>query len=140
MTAVRNTKAVLAALDQNQKDLVDLTRYLSKARTMSEIMTAVTAAFALGFENGCGTYEPKQDEADDGESVVPSRSPEKQAHEFNRLFPVGTKVRYWRGAREGLGRETVTRSKARVLSGHTAVVLLEGVSDCIALSHVEPLP
>lgn len=59
-----NTKAVLAALDQNQKDLVDLTRYLSEPRTVSEIMTAVTAAFALGFENGRGTYKSEQVDAE----------------------------------------------------------------------------
>jgi hypothetical protein len=73
-------------------------------------------------------------------SIVPKRSPEKKAREFNRLFPVGTRVRYWKGAREGRGKESVTRSEASVLSGHTAVVWLEGVSGAIALSHVEPLP
>lgn len=74
------------------------------------------------------------------ESIVPARSPEKQAIAFNSLCPVGSPVRYWTGAREGLGKEGITRSEASVLEGHTAVVWIEGCAGCIALSHVEPLP
>lgn len=35
-------------------------------------------------------------------------------------------------------RTTVTRSKAELLSGHSAVVWLEGVSGCYLLSRVRP--
>lgn len=58
---------------------------------------------------------------------------------FNRLFPPGTAVRVWKGARGvGPGIETVVREPgAIVLSGHTPVVYIPG--DCIALTHVELL-
>lgn len=67
------------------------------------------------------------------------------ADKFNRQFPVGTRVRYWTGAREGMGKVSVTRSEAQVLGGHTAVVWVDGYRDgdppaCIALSHIQPLP
>ena len=58
--------------------------------------------------------------------------------EFNDRFPIGTPVEYWPGVREGDGRRSRTRSKARVLSGHTAVVWVDGQGGCIALTHVEP--
>jgi hypothetical protein len=59
---------------------------------------------------------------------------------FNAIHPVGTPVRYWKGVREGEGRISRTRTPAQMLSGHTAIVWLEGVSGGIALTHVEPLP
>ena len=37
-------------------------------------------------------------------------------------------------------RITTTRSRAQILSGHSAVVWLEGVSGCYLLSHVTPIP
>ena len=44
------------------------------------------------------------------------------------------------GARKaGEGVATKTRSEAWVLSGHTAVVMVEGVSGCVALEAVRPL-
>lgn len=80
------------------------------------------------------------------ESAIPRMKPEVAAHKFNRQFPVGTLVDYWRGAREIDGVELTpsgrgrTRSKATVLSGHSAVVWIEGCSGCVALTHVCPLP
>jgi hypothetical protein len=59
---------------------------------------------------------------------------------WNRTFPVGTRVRYWTFDRQGLGKVGTTRSQAEVLSGHTPVVWIEGVSGCVALTHVEPIP
>lgn len=58
---------------------------------------------------------------------------------FNEKCPVGSRVRYWTGLREGEGVESKTRSEAHVLGKHTAVVWVEGHSSCIALSHVQPL-
>ena len=55
---------------------------------------------------------------------------------WNRDCPVGTPVLYWLGAREGEGKRSKTRSSAELLGGHTAVVWIEGVSGCVALSHV----
>lgn len=57
--------------------------------------------------------------------------------EFNSNHPIGTRVRYWPGAREGEGREGRTSSEARLLSGHTAVVFIDNFSGGVALSHVE---
>ncbi|WP_249936288.1 hypothetical protein [Janthinobacterium lividum] len=37
-------------------------------------------------------------------------------------------------------RETVTVSEAQVLSGHTAVIWLDGISGCYALERVTALP
>lgn len=56
------TAAVRAALEANRNDLRDLVLYLRKPRTMTEVITAITAAFALGFESGRGTYKPEQSE------------------------------------------------------------------------------
>lgn len=74
------------------------------------------------------------------DTIIPKRSPEKEAREFNKLFPKGTRVRYWTLKREGRGKVSRTRSEAQVLSGHTAVVWVEGEGYCVALSHIEPLP
>jgi hypothetical protein len=37
-------------------------------------------------------------------------------------------------------KETVTTSEAQMLSGHTAVIWLEGISGCYILSRVRPRP
>lgn len=64
---------------------------------------------------------------------------QKDVDLFNRQYPIGTKVRYWRGIREGAGLEGFTKSEAAILGGHSAVVWIAGCSGCIALTHVEPL-
>lgn len=56
---------------------------------------------------------------------------------FNKKCPVGGKVRYWTGLREGEGVESTTRSEAQAIGNHTAVVWVEGHSACITLSHIE---
>lgn len=58
---------------------------------------------------------------------------------FNKKCPVGGKVRYWTGLREGDGALSKTRTEATHLGNHTAVVWIEGHSACIALSHVQVL-
>ncbi len=58
---------------------------------------------------------------------------------FNAARPVGTRVRYWTGLREGEGRVSTTRFPAQLLSGHTDVVWMVGEAGCVALSHVEAL-
>jgi len=77
----------------------------------------------------------------DLEVNVKDQSTEQQTVDaFNAAHPVGTVVRYWCGVREGAPSGVgPTRSLAYVLSGHTAVVFIEGTSGCIALSHVEPV-
>lgn len=63
----------------------------------------------------------------------------KRAESFNKKCPVGTMVRYWTMAREGEGQLGQTRSEARVMSGHRAVVWVTGHPACIALTHIEPV-
>lgn len=61
------------------------------------------------------------------------------ARAFNDAHPIGTPVRYWKGVREGAGKVSTTRTVAQLLGGHTAVVWLNGVSGCIALTHIQPV-
>ena len=55
---------------------------------------------------------------------------------WNRLHPIGTWVRYWPMAKEGEGRQGVTRSRAWLIGGH-ASVLVSTYPGGIALTHVE---
>ena len=86
---------------------------------------------------------PNPQELDEG----PARLCPKQAilelacQKFNEDFPVGTLMRAWPGALHS-GRSVtgaVLEPGATVLSGHTAVVYIEGVSGCLALTNVEPI-
>lgn len=61
---------------------------------------------------------------------------QRMADLFNQVCPIGTPVRYWRGALEGPGAEGRTRSEAEERYG-VAVVFIEGCSGFVALSHVE---
>lgn len=53
---------------------------------------------------------------------------------WNRQFRVGVNVAYMRDDDTSL--ETQTRSKAELLSGHTAVIWLYKVGGCVALDRV----
>jgi hypothetical protein len=64
-------------------------------------------------------------------------SKQKIVDAFNAKNPVGTPVRYWTGLKEGPGKESKTRSRAEILSGHTPVVWVENESGCICLTHVQ---
>lgn len=64
---------------------------------------------------------------------------ERVVADWNRRHGVGALVKYHRIIGEGEGVATKTRSEAWVLSGHTAVVMVEGVSGCVALEAVLPL-
>lgn len=63
----------------------------------------------------------------------------RQCEAFNSSHPIGSTVRCWKGLRgDGPGYIGQVREPgAYVLSGHTAVVHLTGVSGCIAVTHVE---
>lgn len=69
----------------------------------------------------------------------PSSKPQLAAVErWNGIHPVGVLVKAYRGL---IGDEEHavtgrTRTRAELLSGHTAVVWVTGCSGCIALSHV----
>lgn len=55
---------------------------------------------------------------------------------FNLKYPVGTKVRYYTGVKDGKPSQGVTCGPADLLGGHTPVVFVEGVG-AIALTHIE---
>lgn len=57
---------------------------------------------------------------------------------FNANHPIGQSVSV--KLDNGERRVTTTRSQASVLSGHTAVIWLDGISGCYALDRVTPLP
>jgi hypothetical protein len=59
---------------------------------------------------------------------------------FNAGNPIGTVCRYWTGAREGKGEIAATCTEARIFGGRVAIVWLEGVHGCVALSHVAIAP
>ncbi|MCW1985367.1 UNVERIFIED_ORG: hypothetical protein M2348_001099 [Sphingomonas sp. R1F5B] len=57
--------------------------------------------------------------------------------DFNYRCPVGQQVNVQRD--DGSIVATTTRSKAWVLSGHTPVIELEGISGCYLLDRVTPI-
>lgn len=57
---------------------------------------------------------------------------------FNAANPVGAKVLVKLDGRDDLF-ETVTRSEAQILSGHSVVIWLENVSGCYLLECVTPI-
>lgn len=59
---------------------------------------------------------------------------QKLCDTWNSNHPVGTKVTVRLDS--GETKQTTTTSKAQLLSGHTAVICLDGVSGCYCLTHV----
>lgn len=63
---------------------------------------------------------------------------ELMVENWNLRFPnPPVKVRFWKGAREGVPRLGEAWTEAQLLGGHTPVVYVRG-HGAIALSHVEP--
>lgn len=62
---------------------------------------------------------------------------QKQCDEFNARFQIGQPVTVRKDRGESV--DTVTRSAAEVLSGHSAVIWLEGISGCYLLDRVSPI-
>lgn len=72
------------------------------------------------------------------------KQPSKKALEhivalWNSKYPVGTKVQVRKALNDHGFIETVTTSEAYVLSGHSPVVMLKGISGCFALTHCSPI-
>ncbi len=65
-------------------------------------------------------------------------NPQIAVQKWNEQHSVGTLVFVLRDS--GATETTRTRSKAEVLSGHTAVIWLEGISGCYLLDRVRPVP
>lgn len=71
-------------------------------------------------------------------SVAPRRvNPQTAVDAFNAKYPVGTEVAVKRDG--GESQITKTRSRAEVLSGHSAVIWLDGISGCYLLDRVSPI-
>jgi hypothetical protein len=69
---------------------------------------------------------------------LPARqNPEAAVQKWNERHPVGIAVAV--RLDNGMTRLTTTRSAAHVLSGHTAVVWLDGFSSCYLLERVSPV-
>lgn len=66
-------------------------------------------------------------------------NPQKEVDSWNARIKVGDTVQYEEVIGDG-GRTFKTASRAEVLSGHTAVVWLEGKSGCVCVSHCKPMP
>lgn len=64
---------------------------------------------------------------------------QRQCDEFNRRYPIGQRVALRKDGLDGAAVETTTRSEAQVLSGHSAVIWLDGVSGCYLLDRVTPI-
>jgi hypothetical protein len=60
---------------------------------------------------------------------------QQEVDSFNRRFAVGDPVDYLEVIEEGKAQRLRTRTPAQILSGHTAVVWLEGKSGCVCCSH-----
>lgn len=62
---------------------------------------------------------------------------QRQCDKFNASNPIGTRVTVHLDS--GEVRETFTRSEAEILSGHSAVIWLDGVRGCYLLDRVTPI-
>jgi hypothetical protein len=62
---------------------------------------------------------------------------QRQCDDWNRLHPARVRVLFHPVIGEPEGRERFTKTSAYVLSGHTAVIYLEGESGCVALEACE---
>lgn len=67
-----------------------------------------------------------------------SQKLQSQCDAFNAICAPGGRIMF---KRDGVDEpyETRTRSEAYVLSGHSPVVFVEGVSGCYHLTHCEPI-
>lgn len=61
----------------------------------------------------------------------------QQCADFNARFPIGQKVTVRKD--DGTGMNTTTRSEAQVLSGHSAVIWVDGIPGCYLLDRITPL-
>lgn len=66
---------------------------------------------------------------------------QRRCDTFNAAHPIGTRVRYFHVIGERKNSKVYkTRTIAQVLSGHTAVIWLEGKPGCVCLDAIEVLP
>lgn len=61
----------------------------------------------------------------------------EQLAAWNALHPVGCRVRYYPVPGRGQHTDTVTRSEAWILGGHSIVVQIQGRTGGVAINHLE---
>jgi hypothetical protein len=66
-----------------------------------------------------------------------AKAEQKIVDEWNKKYQIGQKVVVLRDS--GKQEVTVTKSQAQLLSGHTAVIWLEGITGCYCLTRVAPV-
>nr|WP_315242165.1 hypothetical protein [uncultured Albidiferax sp.] len=71
-------------------------------------------------------------------NAIAQKSPDQQVADWNNAVHVGQAVDY-RGFPDDAPQRFKTRTLASVLSGHTAVVWLEGKSGCVTLESCAPV-
>lgn len=71
-------------------------------------------------------------------TALPRKTPEQQVADWNNLVGMGQEVDY-RSYPEAEPQRFKTRTEACVLSGHTAVVWLEGKSGCVTVESCAPV-
>lgn len=64
-------------------------------------------------------------------------NPLRQCEAFNAKYPIGTRGKLRKD--DGTQMETITRSAAQVLGGHSAAIWVEGVSGCYLLNRFRPM-
>jgi len=64
-------------------------------------------------------------------------TPGQAVYHWNAHHPVGTVVDYTEVRGVTPARRTATRSEAWVLSGHSAVVTIDGKAGCVHLAHCD---
>lgn len=64
----------------------------------------------------------------------------KQVMAWNAKHPIGAIVSYEEIQGEGETHRGATTTDAQVLSGHTAVIWIEGKSGCVCLDHCTVVP
>jgi len=68
---------------------------------------------------------------------LPLAALQRECDQFNERFPVGQRVTVHLDCGDSVS--TQTRSKAEVLSGHSAVIWLDGIAGCYLLDRVTPI-
>ena len=66
---------------------------------------------------------------------LPKKNPQREVADWNNRVQIGDLVEYRSYLPDGPVSQHRTRTRAEVLSGHTAVVWLEGKAGCVAVSH-----
>ncbi|ONK09503.1 hypothetical protein [Streptomyces sp. MP131-18] len=126
----------------------------AEAAWLEEIATPITrerSEHERGQMYAARRLRERADEADadsaplssPGRRAVAGLMDATEAESWNEAHPVGTRVVAYPGCRpeddpKGERLDTVTRSQAWVLGGHTPVVMIDGHSAAIALTHVDP--